>query len=94
MLVYKAAFFVDDDGLHAEVLDFPGAVSCGKDMGEARAMIQAALLDMAEYYLESGKALPLPNPAASDPEAEIEEPVYLLLKTASEVEVLPREVPV
>ncbi|MEX0703563.1 MAG: hypothetical protein WD069_15820 [Planctomycetales bacterium] len=91
MLVYKAAYFIDDDGVHVEALDFPGVNSCGKDIDEARRMIQSALLDMAEYHLDAGKALPLPDPTATNPDADLEEPVYLLLKTASEVEVVPKE---
>jgi len=94
MLVYKAAYFFDDDGVHVEALDFPGVTSCGSDLNEARKMIQSALLDMAEYYLDRGKPLPLPEPSLSNPEADIEEPLYLLLKTASEVEVVPKEIPV
>ncbi|MEX0715365.1 MAG: type II toxin-antitoxin system HicB family antitoxin [Planctomycetaceae bacterium] len=91
MLVYNAAYFVDDDGVHVETLDFPGVNSCGKDIDEARGMIQSALLDMAEHHLDTGKALPLPDPTATNPDADLEEPVYLLLKTASEVEVVPKE---
>jgi predicted RNase H-like HicB family nuclease len=94
MLVYKAAYYVNDDGVHVEALDFLGVLSCGKDISEARSMIQPALLDMAEYYLDTGKALPLPNPQASDPDADLEEPLYLLLKTASDVEVVAQELPV
>jgi len=93
MLTYKAAYFVCDDGVHVEALDFPGVISSGKDIPEARSMIQSALLDMADYYLDTGKPLPLPNPQATDPEADIEEPLYLLLKAASHVEVVPREIP-
>jgi predicted RNase H-like HicB family nuclease len=93
MLVYKAAYFMEQDGVHVEALDFPGVLSCGRDIVEARQMIQSALLDMAEYYLDQGKALPVPAPDKSNPEADLEEPLYLLLKTASEVEVVPREVP-
>jgi len=92
MLTYKAAYFVNDDGVHVEALDFPGVLSCGKDMAEARSMIRSALLDMADYYLDTGKALPLPNPNATNPDADLEEPLYLLLQTASDVEVVPREI--
>lgn len=92
MLAYKAAYFVDDDGVYVEALDFPGVNSCGKEINEERRMIQSALLDMAEYHLDTGKPLPLPNPAATSPDANLEEPLYLLLKTASEVEVVPREI--
>lgn len=93
MLTYKAAYFLDDDGVHVEALDFPGVNSCGKGIPEARRMIHSALLDMAEYYLDTGTPLPRPNPTATDPDADLEEPLYLLLKAASEVEVVPRDVP-
>jgi predicted RNase H-like HicB family nuclease len=92
MLVYKAAYFQEVDGVHVEALDFPGVVSSGKDVAEARQMIQSALLDLAEYYLEQGKALPRPNPSLSKPDADLEEPLYLLLKSASDIEVVPREI--
>jgi predicted RNase H-like HicB family nuclease len=92
MLTYKAMYKFCDDGIHAEVLDFPGAISSGADLKEARTMIQSALLDMADFYLETGKPLPLPNSQATDPEADLEEPLYLLLKAASHVEIVPREV--
>lgn len=93
MLTYKAAYYFDDDGVTVQVLDFPSALSCGKDLAEARFMIQSALVDMAEYLLETGEPLPKPNPDLTDPEAELEEPLYLLIKAASLVEVVPREVP-
>jgi hypothetical protein len=41
MLTYKAMYKVEPDGVHAEVLDYPGAISCGSDLAEARK--QAAL---------------------------------------------------
>ncbi len=42
MLAYEAAYFQDDDGVHVEGLDFPGVLSYGKDIAEARQMIQSA----------------------------------------------------
>ena len=36
MLVYKAMYKFLDQGVHAEVLDFPGAISWGPDLNEAR----------------------------------------------------------
>ncbi len=55
----------------AEVLDFPGVLSEGFDLADARLMIASALEDMAQLYLEEGKPLPLPNPTASAPDADL-----------------------
>jgi predicted RNase H-like HicB family nuclease len=74
-----------DDGVHAEVLDFPGAISCGRDLDEARRLLRSALTDMAEEALQRGEALPQPNPAATDPQSDLEEPIHLLLQAASHV---------
>ncbi len=93
MLTYKAAYFVNDDGVHVEALDFPGVLSCGKDIPEAREMIRSALIDVAEYLLDVGKPLPTPNPEATNPDADLEEPLYLLLQAASQIEVVARDVP-
>jgi len=78
MLTYRAMYKFLDDGVHAEVLDFPGVISCGKDLDEARRMLRSALVDMAETSLDLGELLPQPNPSASDPEADLEEPIELL----------------
>ena len=32
MLTYKAMYKLLDKGVHAEVLDFPGVITCGKDI--------------------------------------------------------------
>ena len=91
MITYKAMFIFDEDGVHAEVLDFPGAISCGKDLDEARRMVASALEDMAETYVLMGRPLPLPDPSISDPEADLVEPVHLLLTGASRVVTLPAD---
>jgi predicted RNase H-like HicB family nuclease len=57
----------------AEVLDFPGALSQGFDLGNARLMIASALEDLAQMYLEEGKPLPMPNPEAVAPDADLVE---------------------
>jgi predicted RNase H-like HicB family nuclease len=88
MLCYKAMYKFLDEGVHAEVLDFPGAISFGKDLDDARRMLQSALVDMAETNLALGETLPQPNPAATDPESDIEEPIYLLISAATHVEVV------
>lgn len=89
MITYKAAFKSSDHGVHAEVLDFPGVVSCGRDLDHAREMLSGALADMAETYLLHGKPLPLPNQDQEDPEADLEEPIHLLLVASSSVSLLP-----
>jgi predicted RNase H-like HicB family nuclease len=85
MLIYKAMYKYLDDAIHAEVLDFPGAISCGRNLQEARRMLASALVDMAETNLLNGEPLPQPNPNCTDPEADLEEPIYLLLKATARV---------
>ena len=85
MITYRAMYKFLDDGVHAEALDFPGVISCGRDLDEARRMLRSALVDMAETSLALGEALPKPNPCATDPESDLEEPIHLLLTAASRV---------
>ena len=82
--------FLNED-VHAEVLDFPGVISCGKDLEEARRMLRSALVDMVETSLALGEALPKPNPSVTDPDSDLEEPVYLLLTAASRVVEVPED---
>jgi predicted RNase H-like HicB family nuclease len=89
MLTYKAMYKYVHGGVHAEILDFPGVISFGADLAEARRMLASALVDMAETNLLQGEALPRPNPGQSDDEADIEEPIHLLLKAATRVTVEP-----
>ena len=49
----------------AEVLDFPGAVTQGFDLADARLMIADAMEDLAQSLLEEGKRLPTPDPDAA-----------------------------
>jgi predicted RNase H-like HicB family nuclease len=91
MIVYKAMFKFDEGGVHAQVLDFLGAVSCGADLKEARMMIASALEDMAETHILTGRPIPKPNPELTDPEADLEEPVYLLIEGASRVKTIALE---
>jgi predicted RNase H-like HicB family nuclease len=91
MLTYKAMYKFCDDGVHAEVLDFPGAISCGKNLDEAREQLAGALVDMAETNLLRGRALPPPDPTISSPDADLEEPIHLILQAASVVSVVPRQ---
>ena len=55
----------------AEVLDFPGVVSQGFDLADARFMIASALKDVAQIPLEEGQALPVPNPEATAADADL-----------------------
>ncbi|MSQ47014.1 MAG: hypothetical protein EXR78_01295 [Deltaproteobacteria bacterium] len=92
MLTYKAMYKFLDQGVHAEVLDFPGTISFGVDLQEARRSLASALVDMAETNLLRGESLPQPDPACTDPEADLEEPIYLLLTAASQIKVVPQAV--
>src|SRR5258707_125691 len=74
MIKYKAGYKFVGGGVHAQVLDFQEAISCGADLGEARRMLGSALLDVSETRLELGEPLPLPDPSATDPEMDLEEP--------------------
>lgn len=89
MLRYKAGYKFVDGGVHAQVLDFPAAITCAADLTEARRLLTIALLDVAETCLELGQALPTPNLAATDPDLDIEEPIYLHLSASSDVQETP-----
>lgn len=73
MLQYHVAFHLPrgkERMVVAEVLDFPGVVSQGFDLADARAMIASALEEMAESYLEEGSPLPTPSATATEPESD------------------------
>ncbi len=93
MLTYKAMYKFLDNAVHAEVLDFPGAISFGADLDEARRMVAGALVDMAETNLLLGEPLPRPNPTCTDEDADLEEPIYLLLTAAHQVTITPVRLP-
>jgi hypothetical protein len=82
---YKAGYKFVVVGVHAQVLDFPEAITCGSDLDDARRMLAMALLDVAETRLELGELLPRPDPSATDPEMDLEEPIYLHLSASSAV---------
>jgi len=68
MLRYHIAFHMPrtaGEMVVAEALDFPGAVSQGFDLPDARLMIASAMEDLAQGLLEEGKPLPVPDPAAA-----------------------------
>ncbi len=89
MLTYKAMYKFLEQGVHAEVLDFPGTIACGENLEEARRLLASALVDMAETALLRGERLPSPDPSCTDAEADLEEPIHLLLSAASRVRVMP-----
>jgi predicted RNase H-like HicB family nuclease len=91
MLTYKALYKFLDEGVHAEVLDFPGVITCGADLDEARRLLASALVDMAETNLLAGEPLPIPDPTSTDPDADIEEPIHLLLTATARVKVVPQD---
>ena len=61
----------------AEALDFPGAVTQGFDLPDARLMIASALENLAQLLLEEGRALPIPLQEAQRPDADLSELVPL-----------------
>jgi predicted RNase H-like HicB family nuclease len=77
MITYKAMYKYLDDSVHAEVLDFPGVITCASDIDGARRQLASSLTDMAETNLLKGEALPTPDSSASDAEADIEEPIQV-----------------
>ena len=89
MLTYNAAYKFLSDGVHAEVLDFAGVISFGKDLEEARRLLASALIDRAETNLLAGEPLPKPDASVSEFDADLEEPIHLLLTAASHVTVVP-----
>jgi predicted RNase H-like HicB family nuclease len=76
MFTYKAMYKYLNEGVHAEALDFPGVISFGANLEEARRMLSSALVDMAETHWLHGEPLPQPDPTISDAEADLEEPIH------------------
>lgn len=89
MLSYKAAYKSVEGGVQGEVLDFPGVITCGAGLEEARRLLASALADMAEMSLENGESLPLPDPTVTDPDADLEEPIHILVTATSRISVVP-----
>ena len=80
MLRYYVAFYLPQtpsEMVVAEALDFPGAVTQGFDLPDARLMIASALEDLSQLLLEQGKPLPTPNPEATASDADLIELVPL-----------------
>ena len=94
MVTYKAMYkFLDDGWVHGEVLDFPGVITCEVDLQHTRAALASALAEMAELIAGDGEPLPLPNPNISHPDADIEEPIYLLIQAANHITTIAEPVP-
>jgi len=89
MLTYKAMYKFTGDAVHGEILDFPGAFTCGKDLPETRRLLASALVDMAETNLLLGESLPVPNPSVTDEESDLEEPIHLILNASTQIKIVP-----
>ncbi len=88
MLRYHVAYYLprgDDRMVVAEVLDFPGVLSQGFDLADARLMKfpDGALEDIAQMHLEEGKALPVPDPDATAADADLIELVPLSVEAGA-----------
>ena len=80
VLRYHVAFFLPSapgGTVVAEALDFPGAVSQGFDLPDARLMIASAMEDLAQLLLEEGKPLPTPIADVTHSSADLIELVPL-----------------
>jgi predicted RNase H-like HicB family nuclease len=83
MLCYHAAYYLpqgENRMVVAEVLDFPGVCSQGFDLADARVMIASALEEMAQVYLEEGKALPRPTTESAASDADLVELIPLAIE--------------
>lgn len=89
MLIYKAMYKFLDEGVHGEVLDFPGTISYAENLEKVRVTLAEALVEMSLTLLMNGESLPTPDPSMSDPEGDLEEPIHLILTAASHVRVIP-----
>jgi predicted RNase H-like HicB family nuclease len=87
MLEYTAAYYKDEESgrYTAEVLDFPGAISQGRTLKQARSMVRDALRELANYLVEQGEPLPQPNPEAAHEDAEFSEKIRLVIRVEAAV---------
>ena len=86
MLRYHVAFYLPKSSgemVVAEALDFPGAVSQGFDLPDARLMIASAMEDLAQILLKEGRPLPIPDPNAAAPDADLIELIPLTIHVAA-----------
>ncbi len=49
----------------------------------------SALVDIAESIIEAGDPLPRPDPSVTNPEMDLEEPIYLHLVASTQAEEVP-----
>jgi predicted RNase H-like HicB family nuclease len=85
MLTYKSSYKGSDGIVLGEVLDFPGTIAYGNSLDEARQNLASALRDMAETNLLKGESLPIANPFATDEDADLEEPIHLVLQVGRQL---------
>jgi predicted RNase H-like HicB family nuclease len=85
MTPYTAAYYRDPGtgGYTAKVLDFPGVLSQGRDLDHARRMLADALREMTEWLLEDRQPLPAPAPGVADDQADVVEPIHLVIRARS-----------
>lgn len=80
MLHYHVAFYLPGtvgEMVVAEAIDFPGVVSQGFDLPDARLMIASAMEDIAEVMLDEGRPLPIPSLAVPAHDGDLLELVPL-----------------
>ena len=85
MLQYHVAYHLPEavpGFVVAEVLDFPGVFSQGFDLPDARQMIASALEEVAQLYLEQGRALPVPREPQEGMEADLIERMPLSIEVS------------
>ena len=85
MLTYKSSYKWSDGVVLGEVLDFPGTIAFGHSLEEARRQLASALQDMAETNLLNGEPLPIPDDSRTNDEADLEEPIHLVLQVGQYV---------
>jgi predicted RNase H-like HicB family nuclease len=88
MLTYKSSYKSAEGVILGEVLDFPGAMAYGQSLEEARTALAAALRDMAETNLLKGEPLPRPDSTKTRDDAELEEPIHLVLQVGPQLDVV------
>jgi predicted RNase H-like HicB family nuclease len=87
MLTYKSSYTWTEGIVLGAVLDFPGTIAYGNTLDEARRNLASALRDMAETNLLQGEPLPLPDPTLTNADADLEEPIHLVLQVGQRIDV-------